>query len=91
MRERFENIEAGDIVLVADEDSSKTIAYLVVDEGEFWTLIDLTSGTVEGYSRLKELLYDRLKDSVIDIVSRKIVANQINMQLGGRFKYPVAI
>ena len=91
MRERFENIEAGDIVLVADEHGRKTVVYLIVDEGDVWSLIDLTSGRVMGYSRLKELLYDRLKDSVIDIISRKIVANQINMQLGGRFKYPVAI
>lgn len=88
MKERFKNLEPGDILLVTDERARTTIPYLTMYDNR-WNLICLACGGITGKFKSKGELYEAVKECVIDIIPRQIAINMANTQLGGRFKYPI--
>lgn len=88
MKERFQNLEPGDIILVADKRAKVTIPYLIM-YNDRWNLICLACGGITASFKSKGELYEAAKECVIDIIPRQIAINMMNAQLGGRFKYPI--
>lgn len=88
MEERFQNIEPGDILLAICEETKETIAYLAMYNGK-WQLINLGRGSLFFNAETKKELYEIIGKHTIDVIPRKLIINQVNMRLGGRFKYPV--
>lgn len=88
MKERFQNLEPGDIILTTWEDTKQTVPYLVMYDGT-WNLICLSSGEFMCSLKSKKSLCELVGEYVIDIVPRQIAINRANAQLGGRFKYPI--
>ena len=86
--ERFQNIEPGDILLAICEETKETIAYLIMYDGK-WRLINLSRGSFSYNTETKKELYEIIGGYTIDIIPRKLIINQVNMRLGGKFKYPV--
>lgn len=88
MKERFQNLEPGDILLTTCEEERQTIPYLVVYDGN-WNLICLSCGEIVGSLKSRDELYEAIGEYVIDIITRQMAINRVNAQLGGRFKYPI--
>lgn len=88
MKERFQNLEPGDILFVTEERAKTTIPYLIMYDNR-WNLICLACGGITGSFKSKEELYEAVKECVIDIIPRQIATNMMNAQLRGRFKYPI--
>lgn len=88
MEEHFQNIEPGDILLAICEETKETIAYLAMYNGK-WQLINLGRGSLSYNAETKKELYEIIGKHTIDIISHKIIINQVNMHPGGRFKYLV--
>lgn len=88
MEERFQNIEPGGVLLTICEETKETIAYLAMYNGK-WQLINLSRGSLSYNAEAKKELYEIIGGYTIDIIPHKLIINQVNMCLGGRFKYPV--
>lgn len=86
--ERFQNIEPGDVLFTICEETKETIAYLIMYDGK-WRLINLSRGSFSYNTETKKELYEIIGEYTIDIIPRKLIINQVNMRLGGKFKYPV--
>lgn len=90
MKNKFQDVKAGDVLLFNNEKENSTECFLVgrIFDTCSWYLTELNTGITYRIYDINEF-FKLTKDDLIAIIPKEKVINKVNIQLGGKYKYPI--
>lgn len=90
MKNKFQDVKAGDVLLFNNEKENSTECFLVgrISDTCSWYLTELNTGITYRTYDINEF-FKLTKDDLTAIIPKEKVINKVNIQLGGKYKYPI--
>ena len=90
MKNKFQDVKAGDMLLFNNEKENSTECFLVgrISDTCSWHLTELNTGITYRTYDINEF-FKLTKDDLIAIIPKEKVINKVNIQLGGKYRYPI--